>query len=69
MPPFLTVPFVDGQDVGKMQVAAIMGVQALRAKTKPRPFLRLQPQRIAVQVHPQYKHHYKSVDTGFLFEI
>ena len=56
MRPFLTVVFVDGQDVGKMQVAAIMGVQALRAKTKPRPFLRLQPQRIAVQVNPEDQH-------------
>ena len=37
------------QDTGKKQVAAILGVQSSRAKTQPRPFLRLQPQRIAVQ--------------------
>ena len=38
------------QDVGKKQVAAILGVQSARAMTKPRPFLRLLPQNIAVQV-------------------
>ena len=41
------------QDVGKKQVAAILGVQSARAMTKPRPFLRLLPQNIAVQVIPQ----------------
>jgi len=40
------------QDVGKKQVAAILGVQSCRTQTKPRPFLRLQTQRIAVQVPP-----------------
>ena len=38
------------QDAGKKQVAAILGVQAARAATQPRPFLRLERQHLAVQV-------------------
>ena len=37
------------QDAGKKQVAAILGVQAARAATQPRPFLRLARQHLAVQ--------------------
>ena len=38
------------QDVGKKQVAALLGVQTARASTRPRPFLKLAPQNFAVQV-------------------
>lgn len=38
------------QHVGKKQVAALLGVQTARASTRPRPFLKLLPQNIAVQV-------------------
>ncbi len=38
------------QDVGQKQVAAVLGIQAARANTAPRPFLKLKPQHIAVQV-------------------
>lgn len=38
------------QDVGQKQVAAVLGIQAARANTAPRPFLKLMPQHIAVQV-------------------
>ena len=37
------------QDAGKKQVAAILGVQAARAATQPRPFLKLARQHLAVQ--------------------
>ncbi|KAK9815434.1 hypothetical protein WJX72_003650 [[Myrmecia] bisecta] len=37
------------QDPGKKQVAAVLGIQTARATTTPRPFLRLQPQTVAVQ--------------------
>lgn len=40
-----------GSGAGKKQVAAMLGVQTLRASTRPRPFLRLSPQHLAVQVH------------------
>ena len=40
------------QDAGKKQVAAILGVQAARAGTQPRPFLKLARQHLAVQVTP-----------------
>lgn len=40
------------QDVGQKQVAAVLGIQAARANTAPRPFLKLMPQHIAVQVTP-----------------
>ena len=39
------------QDVGQKQVASVLGIQAARANTAPRPFLKLMPQHIAVQVH------------------
>lgn len=39
------------QDVGQKQVASVLGIQAARANTAPRPFLKLKPQHIAVQVH------------------
>ena len=39
-----------GGGAGKKQVAAMLGVQTLRASTRPRPFLRLSPQHLAVQV-------------------
>ncbi|KAL3139211.1 hypothetical protein ABBQ32_005982 [Trebouxia sp. C0010 RCD-2024] len=38
------------EDVGQKQVAAVLGIQAARANTAPRPFLKLMPQHIAVQV-------------------
>ena len=38
------------QDVGQKQVASVLGIQAARANTAPRPFLKLMPQHIAVQV-------------------
>ena len=38
------------QDVGQKQVASVLGIQAARANTAPRPFLKLKPQHIAVQV-------------------
>lgn len=38
------------QGAGKKQVAAVMGVQTARSSTKGRPFMRLKPQNIAVQV-------------------
>ncbi|KAK9836266.1 hypothetical protein WJX81_000586 [Elliptochloris bilobata] len=39
----------EGGGTGKKQVAAMLGVQTLRASTRPRPFLRLSPQHLAVQ--------------------
>lgn len=41
------------QDVGQKQVASVLGIQAARANTAPRPFLKLLPQHIAVQVQLQ----------------
>lgn len=41
------------EDVGQKQVASVLGIQAARANTAPRPFLRLMPQHIAVQVPSQ----------------
>ncbi|KAL0047458.1 hypothetical protein WJX82_003858 [Trebouxia sp. C0006] len=41
------------EDVGQKQVAAVLGIQAARANTAPRPFLKLKPQHIAVQVPSQ----------------
>ncbi len=38
--------------MGKKQVAAMLGMQTLRASTRPRPFLRLSPQHLAVQARP-----------------
>ena len=38
------------QGAGKKQVAAVMGVQTARSSTVARPFMRLKPQNIAVQV-------------------
>ena len=42
-----------GSGEGKKQVAAMLGVQTLRASTRPRPFLRLSPQHLAVQARPR----------------
>ena len=36
--------------MGQKQVASVLGIQAARANTAPRPFLKLKPQHIAVQV-------------------
>ena len=38
------------QGAGRKQVAAVMGVQTARSSTVARPFMRLKPQNIAVQV-------------------
>ena len=38
------------QDAGKKQVAAVMGIQTTRASTVARPFMRLLPQKLTVQV-------------------
>ena len=38
------------QDAGKKQVAAVMAIQAARAATVPRPFMRLRPQQLTVQM-------------------
>ncbi|KAK9797373.1 hypothetical protein WJX73_006662 [Symbiochloris irregularis] len=43
----------DSEDVGKKQVAALLGVQTARASTRPRPFLKLMPQNFAVQAPQQ----------------
>ncbi|KAA6419289.1 MAG: hypothetical protein FRX49_10813 [Trebouxia sp. A1-2] len=43
------------EDVGQKQVAAVLGIQAARANTSPRPFLKLKPQHIAVQVPAQQR--------------
>ena len=44
------------QDVGQKQVASVLGIQAARANTAPRPFLKLMPQHIAVQVPECFSH-------------
>jgi hypothetical protein len=38
------------QGAGRKQVAAVMGIQTARSSTVARPFMRLKPQNIAVQV-------------------
>ncbi len=38
------------QDAGKKQVMAMMGIQTTRASTVARPFMRLLPQKLTVQV-------------------
>ena len=38
------------QDAGKKQVAAVMGIQTTRASTVARPFMKLLPQQLTVQV-------------------
>ena len=38
------------QDAGEKQVASLLGIQAARAATRPRPFMRLAKQNIAMQV-------------------
>mmetsp|Transcript_19941 Transcript_19941/g.60258 ORF Transcript_19941/g.60258 Transcript_19941/m.60258 type:complete len:961 (+) Transcript_19941:333-3215(+) len=40
----------DPEGAARKQVAAVMGVQAARSSTTARPFMRLRPQNIAVQV-------------------
>ena len=39
-----------GQNAGKEQTAAVLGVQTCRSNVRPRPWQRLLPQNIAVQV-------------------
>ena len=46
-----------GGGAGKKQVAAMLGVQTLRASTRPRPFLRLSPQHLAVQARARSSSH------------
>lgn len=38
------------QDAGEKQVASLLGIQSARAATRPRPFMRLAKQNIAMQV-------------------
>ena len=50
-----SAPLCDGlslwpQDAGKKQVAAVMGIQTTRASTVARPFMKLLPQKLTVQV-------------------
>ena len=43
-------PAAAAQDAGKKQVMAMMGIQTTRASTVARPFMRLLPQKLTVQV-------------------
>ncbi len=55
-----------GSGEGKKQVAAMLGVQTLRASTRPRPFLRLSPQHLAVQARPRQPRSHRQASCAYL---